>query len=219
VRFAGKFPLKFGGPDNLHDAEHQALLDALAPGWDTGSDTELYAETRADALLLTAIWRVNHRVANQWLPLRATDMLEDWERATSTRPADGDTLVDRRRRLAARLRVIANNAITDLEEAASTALGANFVALTTAAPADEIVYWPGINPGPPGYEWCTNRAIIAIHMNRIGLGDLDFQKKRAWLVEVLDHMRPAWLAYTVGEGTGVGTSFIVNKGICGLTFV
>lgn len=219
MRFAGKFPLQFGGPNNTLDIEHQALLDALAPGWDTGSDTELYAETRAEALMVTAIWRINRRVGNQWIPLRATDMLEDWEKATSTRVADGDTLVDRRRRLAAKLRVIANNAITDLEEAASTALGANFEALTTAAPADEIVYWPGINPGPPGYEWSTNRAIVAIHMNRIGLSDADFKRKRSALAEVLDHMRPAWLAYTIGEGTGVGTQFIAGKGICGLTFV
>lgn len=219
MRFAAKFPWQWGAGDRTLEIEHQALLDALAPGWDTSSNTELYAETRAEALAVTLIWRVNRRVGNQWQPLRMMDMLEDFERATSTIVSDADTHGDRRMRLAGKLRSVVNNAFTDLDDACRATLGPNFVALAATAPADEITYWPGINPGPPGYEWSTNRAVVAVHVNKNGLDEDSFKRKRAALAEMLDHMRPSWLAYAIGVGTGAGTTFIANKGVCGLTFV
>ncbi len=219
MRFAAKLPWKLGGPDRTLDIEHQALLDTLAPGWDVSPGTEIWAETRAEALAATMIWAINRRVANQSHPLRMSDLLADFEDAASLRVTPAESLVERRRKLAAKLRGIVGNDIAQLAAVAQAQLGPNFVALTVADPSKEIVYWPGISPGPPGYEWSSNRCVVAVHMNRDGLSDDEYRRKSAALAETLDHMRPSWLAYTIGVGSGPGTTFIVGKGIVGMTIL
>jgi hypothetical protein len=214
------FPLQLGGGDSVLDAEHQALLDLLAPGWEGVDETHpLWAETRAEALAVTMVWATNRRVANQMQPLKMTELLPDFEEVTHQIPSAEDSLVTRRRRIAGKLRGIVRNAFDDLKDVASRVMGPNFVALTAADPADEIVYWPGINPGAPGYEWSSNRAIVAVHCNMNGLGDDDFDRKRAVLADALDHARPAWLTYQIGVGSGIAGGFIVDKGICDITIV
>ncbi len=220
MRFAAKFPWKFGGPDRTLDIEHQALLDALAPGWsERGPDTEIYAETRAEARVVTMVWAINRRVAHQAHPMRMTDLLEDFEKATSIQVDPADTLVERRRKVAAKLRGIVSNALAALEAVAAAQLGPNFVALTVADPSTEIVYWPILNPGPPGYEFSSNRGVVAIHMNRDGLSDAEYRRKSTALADTLDHMRPSWLQYTIGVGSGNGTTFIAGKGVVGMTIL
>jgi len=219
MRFPGRFPLKFGGHDDTQDVEHQALLDALAPGWDVEEDTELWIETRVDALALTMIWIINRRAGNQAIPTRMQEVLADWEAATNLRPASSDTLIARRRALSAKLRGIVANALDDIEDAAATAMGANFVALVQVAEADWISYWPGINPGPPGYEFSSNRAHICIHCNRNGLTDAEFVALRTKLINTLLHLVPVWMRFTIGLGSGVGTTHVCNVGIVGATII
>ena len=219
MRFPGSFPLKFGGHDDTQDVEHQALLDALAPGWDVEEDTELWIETRVDALALTMVWVINRRAGNQAIPTRMQEVLTDWEAATNLRPALSDTLVARRRALAAKLRGIVANAISDIEAACSTAMGANFVELVQVAEANWISYWPGINPGPPGYEFSSNRAHVCAHCSRDGLTDYEFISLRTKLMNTLLNMVPAWMRFTIGVGTGTGTTHVCNVGIVGSTII
>jgi len=219
MRFAGRFPLRFGGPDRTHDQEHQALLNALAPGWDVSEGTELWVEARVDAMVATMIWAVNRRLANQRVPLRMIDDLEDWEQVTALRPTPVDTMRERRQRLAAKLRGIANNAINDIIDTCSTALGANFEGLEAPTTANWITYWPGVNPGPPGYEFASNRAHVCIHTNKNGLAEEDFLRKRTMVIDLLDHMRPSWMTFTVGVGAGVGASHVCNVGIVNQTII
>lgn len=220
LAFPLRFPLTLGGGDDIHRIEHEALLDALAPGWDaqdplTGSDTDHNAQAWAEATAISMIWAANKRLRNQAIPERMLEQLTVWEQSLSLRPTLNDTDVARRNRVAAKLRGIANNALGDIEEAARTILGINFEALLLVAPADWINYWPGVNPGPPGFEWSSNRAVVAIRMNQNSLGTNDFLALRNELARHLDAMLPSWQRFVVG----VGTSFITNVGVVGQSFV
>ena len=46
--------------------------------------------------------------------------------------------------------------------------GAIFVALRVVQPANEITYWPGAYPGPPGFEWSSNRCKIGMELSNVG---------------------------------------------------
>src|SRR3990167_5417834 len=213
MRWPARFPWRWGAHDATLDQEHQALLDALSPGWDVEAGTELWCETKTDALALTMVWAVNRRVGNQMSPLKALEWLPEWESATKLRPAIDETSIERRRRLAGKLRGLVRNAIADLEAMASDQLGSNFVDLLTVASADQTTYWPGVNPGPPGFEFASNRAPVTIQMNQDQLSAIELRRKIAALAEVLDHARPAWLTYQIGVGAD---GFMVGKDLLGL---
>jgi len=206
-----RFPLRFGARDTALDVEHRALLNQLEPGFDVSEGTGLWIETRADALASVIIWRVNARVANQNNPLRMLENLPSWEESCGLRPSVTDTDVARRRRLAARLRGLGGNALQDIEDTARKALGVNFVAFLLVAVDDEITYWPGLNPGPPGFEWSSNRATVGIQISRQQLTDGELRVKRDSLIQDIDRMRPAWMTYVIGTDD----TFICGVGIIG----
>jgi hypothetical protein len=219
MRFPARFPWRFGGADTIVDVEHQALLDALSPGWDISDDTELYAEVGTDAMAVTIIWQINRRFGNALIPRKMTDLLESYERACNLRPRRSDSRRRRRDALASKLRGLAGHTIADIEAAAENAAGNAFVALTVPADADIFSWWPGINPGPPGFEFSSNRAQIAIQLNGGGMTDSEYLRTVASVERALEVVRPAWLRTVVGLGTGPGTSFVVNQGIVGWTII
>jgi hypothetical protein len=208
-------PLQLGGGDSLLEQEHQAILDALEDGFDPEVDTEHYWEAYAEAVAVFMIWRINERLKSQGQPLTMIENLPVWEESTEIRVNPSDKDYDRRSRLNAKLRGVANNAMPDIESAARDILGANFEQVTLVDPADWIVYWPGINPGPPGFEWSSNRAAVAVVMNSNSLSEIEFNEKRVALSNQLDAMLPAWMRYAIGTGT----AFVANIGIVGQTLL
>lgn len=209
------FPFVMGGGDSVVEVEHEALLATLEKGFDIGSDTGLYAETYADAIAIAVIWACNQRLANQMVPERMLENLTVWEESCRLRPAIDDFDSVRRAKLAAKLRGLANNALGDIEQAMLKILGVNFVQVTQPDPANWITYWPGVNPGPPGFEWCSNRARVAVVMTPDGLDAETIAEKQGAVVSQLDGMCPAWMSFLVGVGNG----FIVNIGIVGQTIL
>jgi len=209
------YPKRYGGGLSTLEAEHIAMLDALAPGWDVTTDTLVYAEAYADAVAITAIWRINGRLRNSLKPLKMLDTLTTWEEACNLRPTPTDTVQDRRRRVAAKFRGLVGNAISDIYDACAELLDAQFLGLVSVSAANQITYWPGMNPGPPGYEWSSNRAIIGVRMSKSGLSDTAFLSLRNRCFQMLDALVPAWMTFQIGVGTG----FIVNQGIVGQTFL
>ena len=209
------WPFRFGARDETQDIEHQAILDALSPGWDISAGTDLYDETMVDALAITMIWLVNKRIGNQNFPRRMLESLPVWEQACDLRPSVDDLDVDRRARVAAKLRGIAGNSLFDLEAAAEEILGNNFDGLVVVDPDNWITYWPGLNPGPPGYEFSSNRATIGIRMIKTGLPEAVFRARRDDVADAIDQMRPAWMTYVIG----VGSDFVLNVGVVGQTVI
>lgn len=210
------WPRRFGGGRRAHEAEHLALLDALAPGWDTDDvDGQAYAELYAHALAISFIWALSGRLKNQAIPSKMLENLTTWEEACRLRPAPTDSVHERRRRVAAKLRGLVGNTVRDIYDTCRAIAGNNFDTVVLVSPANQINYWPGVNPGPPGQEWSSNRCVVGVRLNKSGIGDEDFVSLRERLALSLDAMLPAWCRYQVG----VGSSFVVNQGIVGQTFL
>jgi hypothetical protein len=209
------FPRRFGGGKRAFEIEHEALLDTLAPGWDISPESALYAECYAQALAVSMIWIANKRLSNQMIPEKMLEMLTTWEESCRLRPTAKDSMQARRRAVAAKLRGLVGNALSDIYDASAALLGRAFDGLATVGEDVATTYWPGINPGPPGYEWSSNRARIAVRMKKDQLTDPEFFELRAKVVAMLDALAPDWMTFEVG----VGSEFIVNQGIVGQTII
>lgn len=208
-----RFPLRFGARKKDQDAIHAGMLNYLSTWFDVDSDTELYAETRVDALAVSWIWSCNRRAVNQAKPRSMLESLPEWEEICTLRPAVGDTDVERRARVASKLRGQHGNNMQDLASAAEEELGVYYVTYAIVDPDSEVTYWPGLNPGPPGYEFSSNRATLGIQMSRDDLDDDAFLRRRAHLIKTLDEQRPAWLTFVVGVSGG----FLAGVGVVGQT--
>lgn len=208
-------PFRLGGGDSTVEIEHAAILDSLSKSFDISDGTEVFEEAFVDAMAVALVWAVNERLRNQVIPSRMMENLATWEQACGLRPTPADRPSERRAKLEARLRGVANNTVTDIEEVSRAIFGVNFVAVVPVDPLDWIVYWPGINPGPPGLEWATNRVRVAIRVSTDGLTNSLFIDKRSALANQLDAMLPSWMGYAIG----VGSSFVVNLGVVGQTFL
>lgn len=208
------YPRRYGGGPNVLIIEHMAMLDALAPGWDVSEDTAVYAETYAHALAVTMIWRINGRLRNQRVPTKMLESLPVWEETCGLRPTPSDTMPARRRSLAAKMRGFVGNTLGDIYDVCAAAAATNFVGINLVDPA--TTYWPGINPGPPGFEWSSNRATIGVGLTRTGLADSDFFALVQRLNALLSALVPSWMTFRVGTSEG---GFIVDVGIVDVTLI
>lgn len=218
MTFPTRFPRQHGRPLFDVDAEHEALLDYLSLGWDIAEETALWAETRAEAYAITAGWLLNRRLANQLVPTRMLDNFVDWETACSLRSGANESTRARRRRLAGKMRGFVGNTISDIEDVARKAAGDRFVALVQATTTNAVSYWPGVNPGPNGFEWSSSFAIACAHLTA---GNLNAGQQRRLLDTTRDamlEMCPAWMTCEAafGDGTTSG-SFVAGVGIAGVT--
>ncbi len=224
------FPFTFGGGSSAVEEEYDAMLEALRPGYCIEPNTEVNDEVSAHAQGIAMAWAADDRLANQFIPMRMMENLPVWEEATGLRPVVGDLDIERRKRLAAKFRGLAGNRLADISEACTAMLGDNFEDIVVVDGEDAIVYWPGgppayaasgvavatTAPGPPGFEYSSNRDRIGIRVNKTGLSDADFFNKRAALAELLEQIVPSWMSFQIGVGT---TGFTLGTSILGETFV
>lgn len=219
----GGFPFRFGGGKGFKQKEFLALKTSLAGPNRTGYNTDdplIDLECEAHALALAAVWKSNQRTANQAIPTRMLEETRRWETIMRLPVAPDDTDQDRRAAVAAKFRGLLGNAMPDIEDVCREVLGPNYVGVNTVADSDQITWWPGVAPGPPGFEWTSNRCTIGVAMTRAGLSDSEVQGKIARLVEKLDAMLPAWMTFQVGvDDSGTGAGFIVDIGIVDLTLL
>lgn len=216
------FPLQIGGGTSFIEEERNAILDEVQAkiGLSRATDTENYAESLADAQAVAIIWHTNNRLRKQAIPEFMLENLVVWEESTGLRPTDTALMPTRRRVLAAKLRGQINNALSDIVAVAQKILGDNFVKLELVAPVNAVSYWPGVNPGPPGYEWVSNFAHIAIRMTKDNLTNAEFDGLRTDLFLHFNDFLPAWMTYEVGVGPATGDAqFVVNQGILGQTLL
>ena len=205
----GGFPFEFGGGEPFVEAEHLALLEALEPGWDGGEDTEHWIECFAHAVALHSIWSCSGRIAGQAIPMRMLEALPTWEEASKLRPFPGETDIERRRQVAARFLGIVSNAFPAIYDACVALIGSTFVGLLTVPASQVVAYWPGGTPGPPGYEWSSNRAQLQVQVTKAMLNDVEFRTQMNALTRMLDTMLPAWMSFDWHTGSG----FILGESI------
>ena len=210
------FPFGLGGGASTFEIEHQALLDAYAPGWDSSTDTINHSECFGFALAVTMIWQVNRRTANQVIPMKRLEELPTWEQILKLSPTRDDPAVTRRRLVAAKLRGLAGNALHDIQDVVRTIAGNNYVGTSAPDAAHAWAYWPGVNPGPPGLEWSSNRASITITLTRTSLSDADFINLLERMTQSLNAMIPAWMQYCIGVDEG---GFVCSVGTLSVTLL
>lgn len=207
----GPFPLRFGGGVRAIEAVHRQYQETLEPYLDVADEDGIpYVETYAEASVMAEGWKAGQRLRNQLQPLKMLESLPVWEEATRLRVGLDDSEGERRAALAGKLRGLSGNAIGDIRDAVASLCGANFVALHTTAPADEIVFWPGINPGPPGLEWSSNRATVYVELTKAGLDQGAFDSLVSRMLSMLDDLAPSWMAFawfTVSTSGGIDGFF------------
>lgn len=206
------FPLEFGGGASDFEIEHQNLLRYLEPGFEGSDDNPTYWETYGEAMALAIMWACNKRLAGQGNPNSMIDDIQSWETATRTEPVKGQSDRSRRDALAAKLAGLVSNNISQIEVAAAAILSDSFVSVVVFDPDFHITYWPGVNPGPPGYEWSTSKMHIGVRYQPTGDG---LERKLEALRKDLDNKLPAWMTYEIGQGD----EFVVNEGKIGVTFL
>jgi hypothetical protein len=210
------FPRRFGGRPREYEEEHIALLDALADVYSTTEGTELWCEMYAMAGAIGIVWSLARRQANQGIPERMMEALESWERACRLRPAPTARVQERRKAVAAKLRGLAGNTMTDITDACAAIGGQNFVQIRTVPTASQVNYWPGIYPGPPGYEFASNRLVICAEMTRAGLSGRAYTELQNRTQAMLFGMLPSYMTAVVGTNDG---GFICDVGVVGETLL
>jgi uncharacterized protein YmfQ (DUF2313 family) len=208
----GRWPFKFGSTQQAPTkVAYRAMLDTLEPAFDSTTGTVHEIETFAYARIEGMSWGAGQRLSNQAQPAKMLEALADWETILELTPAAGTTDNARRAAVAAKQRGLIGNSLVDIEDVCEAAMGANFDALVTVAEEDVAEYWAGGTPGPPGAEWSSNVATIAVRVNKTGLNEADFLAKVGRLREQLEDLLPSWMTLTIGTGS----SFIVGADIVG----
>jgi len=202
-----------GGPGD-YESELPALLDAYAPGWDSSDDTENVAEARVLALATAMIWAINRRAVGRLVPGAMLETLTTWEEACALRPLPGTSAVARRAAVAARFAGFAGNALAQIYDVCIALAGAAFVGLAGAASPTH--YEPGVNPDPPGAEWSSHRATLAVQLTRGGLPDAALLDLSRRLRLELHAPCPAWMTVVIGTAEG---GAIAGRAVAGLTLV
>ena len=192
------------------------MLDALAPAFDVNPDSNVYAETYAHAVAVAFVWALNGRLKNIFVPGKMLETLPIFEEAMRLRPAVRDSLRVRRQRVAAKLRGIIGNTLAALNGVCESVAGQNFVAIVPIPDASLIAYWPGVNPGPPGFEWSSNRATLCVQLQRLTLSDAEYSAMARRLFRTLADTVPCWMRVVIGEGSA---GFVCSVGIVGETLL
>lgn len=201
----GPFPLTLGGGDHPVKTYHRGLLEAYEGVFNTeeGSLTEL--EAYAEASVLAHVPEATGRLEGGRIPTRMTTSLPKWEEACHTLPSTAQTIQERQNAVAAKLRGLGPNAEPDIADACEALLGAHFVEIHYVDSTEEITYYPGVNPGPPGQEWATNIRHVFVQVQKLGLPDSDFTVLMGRLTRMLADFLPSdmkgdWFIYDSAGG-------------------
>jgi hypothetical protein len=185
---ANSCPIEVGEPKCWEEEIRQSLLEEYSPVFDVSEGTIASVEAAAEAAAVAMIWAASERLAKQSQALRMIEALPIWEEACGLRPSLRDSNRERRDSLAAKFRGYGGNTEADIRQVCSTAMGSAFVAIRHVEPTDVVSYWPGINPGPPGSEWWSNRSMVLAQVTNAGLGDEEFRRRTAKMTSVVDEI-------------------------------
>lgn len=206
------FPFRLGGGKRPIELAHEALVAAYGQNLDVDDSTITGLEAYAEAAVVSQVWTVANRLGHQLVPSKMVDNLPIWESITRLQPAASDRDADRRAELAGKMRGLFNNAEPDIRDACAEVLGTNFVNVVYTASADEITYWPGLNPGAPLTPWTSNVCMVWVEVTKAHLSQESFDRKIGRLGRMLDDLLPVWMGfdfYTV-DTNGTDEGFILD---------
>lgn len=212
----GPWPRRFGGGKRARAVERLAFAQAFREAGLNPEDPSVGANVYALANAVGGIWAINTRLRGAEIPERMLETLTVYETILRLRPDADDPDVVRRQAVAAKLRGLSGNTFVDIQAAVSSLLGSQFDGLITVAPADDITYWPGINPGPPGYEWFSNRMVLGVRIKREGIDAAGFDRLFGQCQTLLQDLLPAWEVFAIGVGAD---GFVVDEDTVDIDFL
>ena len=68
------------------------------------------------------------------------------------------------------------------------AMGGGFVALHHVPEDEAVSYWPGINPGPAGFEWMSTNALVFAEVTSAGMSGDEFQRRTSNMASIVNDM-------------------------------
>lgn len=196
----GPWPRRFGGGKRARSVERLAFSQIFEDAGLNPEDPSVGGRVYAFANAVGGIWAINTRLRGAEIPERMLETLTTYEEILRLRPDADDPDVARRQAVAAKLRGLSGNTFADIQAAVGSLLGSQFDGLITVAPADEITYWPGMNPGPPGYEWFSNRMVLGVRIKREGIDAAGFEGLFGQCQALLQDLLPAWEVFAIGVG-------------------
>jgi hypothetical protein len=211
------FPFRFGGGQRAKELAHEALVEAYAPVLDVSEAQIAESEACAEAACLAMVWASGKRAANQAIPAKMLEWVEQYEQILLTHPGPRDHDHQRRAEIAAKFRALIGNAEPDIYEACSLILGINIVDVHYLDVGDCTVYLPGINPGPPGLEWMSQTAVARVQVNGDSLTQEQYDAKVEKLAGLLESLLPVWMQYQVfrWDSDGVSSGFVLGISMLG----
>lgn len=199
ANFGGMSPLPLrlgGGSHRRLEAIYNSINQALGTAYDISDDSNVTAETMAEARLIEWLWSSNQRLANQMDPPRMTDFLPRWEGILGVPPRRGDTDQTRRSHVAAKLAASGNPNEQGVNEVVSALLGALLLAVEYTPLASANTHWAGT--GEPTL-WSSSVAHILVRVTKpTNMADQDFFVTMASVITALDDFAPAWSTFDWG---------------------
>lgn len=212
------WPKRWGGGLRPRTLEARALsLTFQRRGHDVSEGSTKAGEAYAFGNAIANTWAISERNRGADIPRRMLETLPTYEEILRTRPGPNDSENARRTVVAAKMRGQAGQATgDDIEDVCRTLLGPSFEGIASVDPTEEYSYWPGMNPGPPGFEWCSNRCSIAILVRLRTQSDAEWRQLIAQLNDLMESLLPGWETFVIGTEDG---GFVVNQGIVGRTLL
>jgi hypothetical protein len=194
------YPRRYGGGQRAVTIAHGALLDAYADVFDSDDNAQSTIDALIEAKAAGIVWACNKRLENEAYPLTMQSNLPDWEDATRLRPALADTDVERRERLAAKLRGLSDNKPSTVDATIAQLLGDAYEGPPQAmgghyGPA--ISYFPGQEPGPPGLEYASTKGIVVVLYDYAAYSPAEIERRKAAVIAYLDLALPGYETWTV----------------------
>ena len=192
------YPRKFGGGKRAIQVVHEGLLEASdRAGLDVSEGSVEWCESLGQAAVIANGHAAAERAHYHIIPRKMTESLPVWEQALGITPAIGTTSYDRRMAVDARFRALTSNAEPDIRDVCANVTGRAFVGVSYVPLAQELRYWPGIKPGPPGLDWVSTQCMVFVTLTNQTVTDAEYLRIESTLYELLDNFLPAWMAFSI----------------------
>lgn len=207
------FAATFGGDIRPVETVHRSLNEFVGRVLNVTQDSVKDHENYALAIWVGNGWEANARLAGQGRPNEMYESLPIFEELFVAKPGPKDNDVSRRAVIAGKLRGFSGNDVNAIRDTCANVMGRNFVEISKVPPESEVVYIPGILPGPPGLETHSNTADLFVQVTKDGIDQEAFDAKVEQLYAILGSNIPSWMGNIhifVHDTNGVDDGFILD---------
>jgi hypothetical protein len=202
----GSVPYAFGA--------YRELVAMKGSAYSSLPGTLVHCQNLAKARLIGFGFRMGEQLAANAFPASADDGLDYWVKVLAVPRRPDDQKWQLRQRCAAHYRATTSVNLSVIQGALQELLGdayvdASFETGSSMSSPPAITYWPGINPGPVGYDlgggtWLSERCHLWVQVQRPSNMSLAnyYNLINVQGFQLLDRMLPAYCTFTISEGDG-----------------